>query len=321
MASALYLATKTPLPVYPLTKLIFSFLPLISVLAFAAIARFVFPGAERLATISRAALLLFLVAVAARGSIQEYQKTWNANDLIESKFIKDPNFLEVCRQLESVKNKKLLIFETNRPSFFWLCYHARNNDAFTILDPASLFIGGGSLKFPFCEIPKLQDVDLVVTRNQIIDTKSGRDICLAVIDPSRGEEREKGTMFYWVSPPATKVYFLGSRPVLVDLRMRLSPGSDARILPVPFSIQHGQDDVFNGEIYRPTVVSAQLRIPRGISEIEVRASRAAAEREPNDPFQCIVRLDTLEVTGIRPLPAGYTLRLSVQINPEGPKLE
>jgi hypothetical protein len=58
---ALYLATRTPLPVYPLTKLIFSFLPLISVLAFAAIARFVLPRAERLAVTSRAALLLSLL--------------------------------------------------------------------------------------------------------------------------------------------------------------------------------------------------------------------------------------------------------------------
>jgi hypothetical protein len=296
-------------------------LPVISVLALAAIARFVFPGPERWATISRAALLLFLVAVAARGSIQEYQKTWNHNDLIECKSIKDPDFLDVCRQLEGIKNKKLLIFETNRSLFFWLCYHGRNNDVFTILDSARLLIGSGSLKSPFCEIPKLHDVDLVVMRNQIIDTKSGHDICLALIDPSRGQLREDGTMLCLESSPATKVYFLSSRPVLADLRMRLSPGLDAKILPVPFSIRQGQDDVFNGEIYRPTMASAQLGIPQGVSEIEIRASGLAAEREPNDTFECIVRLDALEVIGARPLSAGYSPRLSVQINPQAPKLE
>jgi hypothetical protein len=321
IASALYLTTKTPLPVYPLTKLIFSFLPLISVLAFAAIARFVLPGQVRWTTRFRAALLLFLVALAARGSMQAYQKTWSGNDLIESKSIKDQDFLEVCRQLEGVKNKKLLIFETDRSLFLWLCYHARNNDVFTILDPGRILIGSGSLKLAFCEIPKLQDVDLVVMRNQIIDAKSGQDFYLALIDPSRGEQRENGTNFYWVSPPKTKVCFLGSRPVLADLRIQLSPGSDAKVLPVPVSIRQGQDDVFNGEIYRPTGASVRLRIPQGISEIEVGASGLAAAREPNDPFQCMVRLDTLEVTGTKLLPAGYTPRLSEQINPLAPKLE
>jgi hypothetical protein len=173
----------------------------------------------------------------------------------------------------------------------------------------------------FCEIPKLQDVDLVVMRNQIVDPKSGHEFCLALIDPSRGQEREDGTMFYWSEPPTTKVYFLGSRPVLADLRMQLSPGSDAKILPVPFSIQQGQDDVFSGKIYRPTVASAQLGIPQGFSEIEVRASASAVERDSNDPFQCLVKLDTVDVTATRPLPVGYTPGLSVQINLEAPKLE
>jgi hypothetical protein len=316
IAVAFYFATKTPLPVYPLTKLIFSFLPLISILAFAAIAKFTLPRTERLTTLCRAALLLLFVAVAARGSIQEYQKTWNDNELIESPLIRNPNFLDVCRQLEGIKNKRVLLFETNRSLFFWLCYHARNNDVFTMLDPAEIFLASEPEKFPFCQIPKLDDVDLVVTRNRIVDTKSGPDMCLSVIDPSRGEQRENGNNLYWLGPPTTKVYFLGFQPVLANLQMRFSPGQEAKTLPVPFSIYQGQDNVFNGEIDRQTTASAQLGIPQGISEIELRVTGLAAEPQPDDPYQCTVKLDSLDITGTEPLPAGSVPRLNVHLNRE-----
>jgi hypothetical protein len=314
IAMALYLATKAPLPVYPLTKLIFSFLPLISVLAFAAIAKFTLPRKERLTTLSRAALLLLMIAVTARGSIQEYQKTWNDNDLIESPFIRNPNFLDVCQQLEGIKNKKVLLFETNRMLFFWLCYHARNNNVFSILDPTEIFIVRHEEKYPFCELPKLEDIDLVVTHNQIIDPKSGADICLSAIDPSRGERRANGDTFFWLGPPSTKVYFLGSRPVLANVQMRLSPGPEAKILPVPFSICQGKDIVFQGEIDRQTTASAQLGIPQGISGIELRAAGPAPEAQPDDAYQCIVQLDNLEITDTGPLRAGYVPRLDAHIN-------
>jgi hypothetical protein len=154
--------------------------------------------------------------------------------------------LTFCRQLEAVKNKRVLLFEANRSLFFWLCYHARNNDVFTILDWTEIFPLDGPWKPPFCEIPKLEDVDLVVTHNQIIDTKSGREICLAAIDPSRGEQRENGEKFYWGGPPATKVYFLASRPVLANLRMRLSPGSEAKIFTCAIFDLPGSRRCFQG---------------------------------------------------------------------------
>jgi hypothetical protein len=196
--------------------------------------------------------------------------------------------------------------------FFWLCYHARNNDVFTMLDPAEIFLASEPEKFPFCEIPKLDDVDLVVTRNRIVDTKSGHDMCLSVIDPSRGEQRENGNNLYWLGPPTTKVYFLGFQPVLANLQMRFSPGQEAKTLPVPFSIYQGQDNVFNGEIDRQTTASAQLGIPQGISEIELRVT----ELQPDDPYQCTVKLDNLDITGTEPLPAGSVPRLNVHMNRE-----
>jgi hypothetical protein len=85
---------------------------------------------------------------------------------------------------------------------------------------------------------------------------------------------------------------------------------------VPFSICRDQDDVFKGEIFQQTIASAQLAIPQGISQIEVRVSGLAAEQQPNDPYQCIVKLDSLEITGTEPLPAGYVPRLSVQTSRE-----
>jgi hypothetical protein len=304
VAMAVYLATKTPVGVYPLTKLILSYLPLISVLAFAAISAFTLPRAETLAVTLRAVLLLFVVIVAARGSIQEYRKLWNDHELIESPNLRDPSFLDVCRRLEGIKNKKLLLFVTDRNLFFWLSYHARNNDVFTICDPARIFRVAGPWKFPFCAVPKFEDVDLVVTGNEIVDTRDHDKICFAVIDPSKAEERQNGNKFYWLASPNTKVYFFGFRPLLASLQMRLSSGADAKALPVRFSIYQGKDNLLDGELYQQVQASVQLGIPQGISEIEVRAYRPMAAARPDDPPQCMFKLDGVDITGTEPLPAG-----------------
>jgi len=300
VALAIYLTTRRPLPVYPLTKLIFSYLPLISALALAAIGKLAFPRMDRLTTACRATLLLFMIAVVARGSIQEYQKSCNDKDLIESHYLRDPAFLDVCRQLEAVKTKKVLLFETNRALFFWLCYHARNNDVFTIFDQ-QIFLRSQTEKYAFSEIPKFEDVDLVVTHNQIIDTKGSRDVCLAMIDRSKAELRENGERFFWLGPQTTKVYFLGSKSVTANMRMCLSPGPEAKNLSVQFSIYQGQANIFNGEIDRQTTSFAQLRIPQGVSEIEIRASGLATEREPSDSNEYLVKLDSLDITETEPL--------------------
>jgi hypothetical protein len=123
-----------------------------------------------------------------------------------------------------------------------------------------------------------------------------------------------GDDFYFLGPLATKVYFFGSRPVLAHLQMRISPGPEATTLPVPFSIFQGQDNTFSGEIDRLTSASAQLGIPQGVSRIEVRVAGRAAEGQSDDPYQCIVKLDGLDITGTEPLPARYVPRLNVQMN-------
>jgi hypothetical protein len=165
---ACYLATRVPLPAYPLAKLIFSFSPFVCVLAFTAISRFALPKANQLASLLRTSLLVSLVVTAACGSIKEYRGVVNKSEFLQ--YLRDPSFVEVCRGLELIRDKKVLLCDTNPFRLAWLCYHARKNNVYC----QARQIGNASVtdqSLPFLDIPKIGSIDFVVSHDGIVSTK------------------------------------------------------------------------------------------------------------------------------------------------------
>ena len=69
-----------------------------------------------------------IVAAAAAGSVRYYSEVLNNEGLL--RYVREPHFLNVCRELEEIKNKRVLVFETHPLLTAWLCYHARHNDVY-----------------------------------------------------------------------------------------------------------------------------------------------------------------------------------------------
>jgi len=164
-----FLATRVPLPAYPIAKLIFSFSAFACVLAFSAISKFALPKAHQLSKLLRTSLLILLVATAAWGSIKEYYGVVNETDFLES--LRDPSFLDVCRKLENLRDKTVLICDNDPYRLAWFCYHARKNGVYcSATQIGNVSVIGQSL--PFLDIPRTENIDFVVTRDRIVDTKS-----------------------------------------------------------------------------------------------------------------------------------------------------
>jgi hypothetical protein len=165
---ASYLATRVPLPAYPIAKLIFSFSPFVCVLVFSAISRLVWPKANQLSGLLRISLSVLLVAAAACGSIEEYRGVVNKSEFLER--LSDRGFLDVCRKLESLRDRKVLICDNDPFRLAWFCYHARKNDVYC----SATQIGNASVidqSLPFLDIPKMENIDWVVSRDGIVSTK------------------------------------------------------------------------------------------------------------------------------------------------------
>jgi hypothetical protein len=46
------------------------------------------------------------------------------------RYLREPRFLKVCRELEEMKGKRVLLFETHPLLAAWFCYHARHSAVF-----------------------------------------------------------------------------------------------------------------------------------------------------------------------------------------------
>jgi hypothetical protein len=164
-----YLATRVPLPVYPIAKLIFSFSPFICVLACSAISRLALSKVNHFASSMRISILVLLVVVAAGGSIKEYRGVVKNREFVGP--LRNPRFLAVCQRLESLRDEKVLLCEGDPVRLAWLCYHARKNNVYcqtTQIGNAAVL--GQSL--PFLDIPRIEDIDFVATRDRIANAKS-----------------------------------------------------------------------------------------------------------------------------------------------------
>ncbi len=72
--------------------------------------------------------------------------------------------------MESIRDKKVLLCDTNPFRLAWLCYHARNNDVYC----QARQIGNASVtdqSLPFLEIPRIESIDFVVSHSGIVSPK------------------------------------------------------------------------------------------------------------------------------------------------------
>jgi hypothetical protein len=296
VALAGYLSTRVPLPAYPITKLMFSFSPFGAVFVFSAISRLSSPPGTRILSLSRTFISVALVVAAAFGSMEEYRLVVNSSD---SGSLREAGFMNVCRRLELVKNKKVLLFEMDRYILGWLCYHARNNDVYC--DARGIGTVDLLRSFPFSAVPKLDSLDLVVGRDRIIDPKTANTMCGTLIDSSQKPDYENGKPQYWLGPP-TRVRFLAFRTIAAKITMRLEPGPDAKTLPIRFSLSHSNENVAQGSFSDKTVEVRRIEIPQGLSDFELNVSAESAELSTARLPLHVAKLDDFQVGDIELIP-------------------
>jgi len=290
---AAYLSTRVPLPVYPVTKLMFSFSPFAAVFVFNAISRPSSPNGNRILELSRTFISVMLVVAAALGSIEEYRLVVvNSSD---SGLLHEPDFVNVCRRLELAKNRKVLLFDMNRYILGWLCYHARNNNVYC--DARAIGTVDLLRPFPFSVVPKLDSLDLVVSRDRIIDPKTANTMCGTLIDSFQEPDQANGKLRYWLGPP-THVRFLALHAISANIMMRLEPGPDAKTLPIRFSLSHDNENIAQGSFSDETVEVQRIELPRGLSDFKLSVSAERVEvRAAGLPLR-IAKLDDFKVGDI-----------------------
>jgi hypothetical protein len=293
----LFLATRNPPSYYPIAKITLTILPFLIGLVFVGLGRaklrlsrsftaniqipFFAPVKNLLAAL--------IVAAAVAGSARYYSEVLANGDLL--RFVREPQLLKVCHQLEEIKNKRLLVFETHPLITAWLCYHARHNQVY--FDGSLISDSPVPQVAAFTKIPDLTNIDYVVTRNQIVDLKATAVSCLTLIDDPRSEDRRDGHIRYWLGPPAN-VRFLALRPISANLNMRMAPGPNAGNSPVDYFLTDDQGHVSQGEIGDTNVVK-RMNFPRGFSAMQLSV-RDPPNADPSFPI--LAELDGVEVSDI-----------------------
>ena len=241
----LYLATRTPRSYYPIAKITLTILPFVIGLVFVALSRVAANSQNHSIEVLMKLLCAFIVAAAAAGSVRYYSEVLNNGGLL--RYVREPRFLNVCRELEEIKNKRVLVFETHPLLAPWLCYHARHNEVY-YRRPALSATHPSRTLFRFSKVPDLADVDFVATRDRIVDLRAPSVSCLTLVDDTPGEDRTGGRLRYWLGPPA-RLRFLALRPMSANLKMRLAPGPEATTFPIDYFLTDAQGHVSQGELW------------------------------------------------------------------------
>jgi hypothetical protein len=299
LLAILHLATGTTSSYYPVAKLTLTVLPFVIGLVFVPLSRAAADQAGRPIAVVKKALSATIVAAAASGSIRYYSEV-----LSNGGFLKDARaapFLSVCRQLETVKNKRVLIFETHPWLSPWLYYHARHNEVYF----NGRFISDTSLPQldPFSNFPDLSHVDLVVTRNRIVDLRAPGTSCLTLVVDISGEDWTDGHVRYWLGPPAD-LRFLALRPISANLRMRLTPGPEATTLPIDYFLSDVQGHVSQGQLWGENVEVRPINLPQGLSKLQLSVKAKGSESATGLSFPVLAELEDLEISEIAGKPGG-----------------
>ena len=290
----LYLATRTPLSYYPIAKITLTILPFVIGLAFVALFRVAANNQNRPIGVLKKLLCTIIVAAAAAGSGRYYSEVLNNGGLL--RIFREPRFLNVCRELEEIKNKRVLIFENDGLLTPWLCYYARHNDVY--VDGRILTESAVPPPIPFSVVPDLKKVDFVVNRQRIVDLKAPSVTCLTFVDDTTAEDRTDGRDRYWLGPPAD-LRFLALRNVSANLTIRLAPAPDTTTFPIEYFLADGQGHVFQGELWGKNVDVRRMNFPLGFSTLQLSVkTKKESDSNKGPSFPVLAELDGLEISDI-----------------------
>jgi hypothetical protein len=295
----LYLAIRTPFSYYPIAKITLTILPCVIGLVFVPVSRFAANNGDRAVGALTKVLCAIVVAAAAAGSACYYSEVLNNQGLVG--IFREPRFLEVCRKLEEINKKRVLVFETHPLLSAWLCYHARHNEVY--FDGRLLSDSPIPASLPFSKIPDLKNIDFVVTRDRILDLKAPSIPCLTSVDDTPGEDWGDGRIRYWLGPPA-RLRFLALRPMSANLNMWLAPAPKVATSPIDFFLTDVHGHVSRWELWSKKVQVLRMTLPKGLSYLEL--SVKAEENDPNTgpSFPTLAELDGLEISDVDLNPGG-----------------
>jgi hypothetical protein len=286
-------ASRIPPSYFPIAKIVLTVLPFSIGLVFVPLSKVAANRQDRSIEVLKKLVGAVIVAAAAAGSAQYYSEVLNNGGLL--RYVREPGFQNVCRELEKIKNKRVLVFETLPLLTPWLCYHARHNDVY--FDARLISESSFPDLDPFAKIPDLVNVDFVVTRDQIVDLRAPSVSCLTLVDDPQGEDKRDGHVFYGIGPPAD-LRFLALRPISANLKMRLGPGPEATTFPIDFFLADDQGHVSRGEIRAKSIDVRRMNLPKGLSTLQL--SVRAKDDDPNTvpSFPIVAELDDLELSEI-----------------------
>jgi hypothetical protein len=288
-----YLATRTPPASYPIAKITLTIFPFLFTLMFVALSRMAANNQHLPIRVLMKLLCLLIVVAAAKGSIRYYSEVLNNQGMLS--YLREPRFLNVCRELEEMKNKRVLLFETHSWLTRWLCYHARHNDVY--FDGRLVSDLSVPPFAPFAKVPDLENVDFIATRDRIVDLKASSVSCLTLVDDLPGEDRTDGHVHYWLGPPAG-LRFLALRPMSANLKIRLTPGPEAGTLPIDYFLTDNLNLVSQGEIRGEIVEVRRINLPRGPSYMRLSVQAKESNPNPGQSFPILAEMDDLEISDI-----------------------
>ena len=294
-----YLASRTPPSYYPMAKITLTLLPFAIGLVFVALSRAAAKNLDRPIAVLKKLLSAVIVVAAAAGSVRYYSEVLKNEGLLRD--VRDPRFLNVCRELEKIKTKRVLVFETSPLLASWLCYHARHNDAY--IDCSFMNDSALTQSFPFAKVPDLENIDFVATRDRIVDPRDPRVSYLALIDDTPGEDRTGGHVHYWLGPPV-RLRFLALHPMSANLNMRFAPGPEATASPIDYFLADDQGHVSQGEIRGETVDVRPMIFPRGISKLQLSVKAKDSDPDTGPSFPIVAEMDDLKLSDIELNPGG-----------------
>jgi hypothetical protein len=305
-ALILHLATRTPFSYYPVAKITLTVLPLLIGSAFIGPSRVAAGRSLRPFKMLTYALCAMIVLAAGAGSARYYSEVLDNNGLLKA--FRDPDFLSVCRDLEKLKDKRVLIFETQPLLAAWLCYHARHNEVY--FDGRLLSNSPIPPGLSFSELPDLASVDFVAARDRITDLKVPGLTCLTSVDDVPGESRNDAHVRYLLGPPA-RLRFLAVRPMSVNLKMRLTRRSTAPAFPIDFLLTDLQGHVFEGEISDNNCEPLRMEIPKGLSFLELSVKAKGSDPPAGQSvFPILAQLDGIELSDVNLTPVQQRSRQS-----------
>jgi hypothetical protein len=287
------LATRTASSYYPMAKLTISVFPLVTGLVFVALSRVAVNHRVRPLGVLKKAISAMIIAAAAVGSVRYYFEVLHNGGFLKD--IRETRFLNVCRELEAIKNKRVLVFETHSWLSPWLYYHARHNHVY--FDGRYISDNTFPPLDPFSNFPDLEKVDFVATRDRIVDLKAPGVSCLTLVVDTPGEDREDGHVRYWLGPPAG-LRFLALQPISANLKMRLTPGPDSTTFPIDYCLADDQGHVSEGELWGRNVEIRQINLPQGLSKLQLSVKVKGSAPNPGPSFPVLAMLDDLEITDI-----------------------